>query len=100
MKIVGAKVLNDFFVEFELSDGRKITRDFSLLSVYPAFKEVWSNRRKFRRLRVVDGVPTWPGDCDFSPEGILWGHAPSGKIPKHAIVGDHELLPMVGVKDL
>ena len=85
MKIIKAKATVDYFVRFWLDNGRYVDRDFSLVRG-PVFDPIWNDPRKFRRVRVIDGVPTWPGDVDVAPEGILRG-GEKGRIPKIAIIG-------------
>jgi hypothetical protein len=83
--IVRAKVLHDHLVQFTLVDGRRIERDFSLIEGR-AFDTTWRDPRTFKRVRVVDGKPTWPGKLEFNPEVVLRGGRP-GRIPKRAFVG-------------
>ena len=83
--IVRVKVLHDHLVQFTLEDGRRIERDFSLIEGR-AFDTTWRDPRTFKRVRVVDGKPTWPGKLEFNPEVILRGGRP-GRIPKRAFVG-------------
>ncbi len=85
MKIVKAKVVVDYIVELTLDDGRVVERDFSLLRG-PVFDPIMRDRRKFRKLRIVDGVLVWPGDVDVDPDGIL-RHNCKGPVLKRAIVG-------------
>lgn len=91
MKIVRARVLHDHLVQFTLDDGRKIERDFSLIQGR-AFERTWRDPRKFKRVTVVDGKPTWPGKLEFSPEVILRGGCPGRmqtRIAWHALSSAH-----------
>lgn len=77
LRILRAKVLSvGHVVEFTLSDRTKIERDFSNMSG-PVIDPIWRDRKKFEKLKVVQGVPTWPGNVDFCPDAIIWGGFPS-----------------------
>lgn len=84
MKIIKAKVLVDYIVRFWLDNGHYVDRDFSLVRG-PVFDPIWNDRRKFRRVRIVDGVPTWPGKVDFCADAVLRG-GPRGRIPRRATI--------------
>jgi hypothetical protein len=76
-------VLRDRVVRFRLDDGRHIDRDFSLVEG-GVFTETWSDPRKFGKVFVAGGCPSWPGELDFCPDVIL---GTEGRVPKFAFVG-------------
>jgi len=84
-KIVSAKIRESYVVDFRLSDGRCVTRNFMFLRG-GVFEPIWRDLRKFRRLKVVDGIPTWPGNVDLDPDVVLRGPH-KGKILLNAVVG-------------
>jgi hypothetical protein len=91
-QIVSAKVLESYVVVFHLNDGRHVTRNFMFLRG-GIFEPIWRDPRKFRRLKVVGGVPTWPGNVDLDPDVVLRG-LHKRKILRDAVVGqDGRLLP-------
>lgn len=85
MTIISASVVTDHIVRFVLDDGREVERDFSLLRG-PVFDLIWSDPKKFRKVKIVDGVPTWPGEVELCPDAVLRGGL-RGKIPASATFG-------------
>jgi ATP-dependent Zn proteases len=85
VKITRARVLHAHVVRFRLDNGRHIDRDFSLVEG-GVFTETWNNPKKFSKVFVVDGCPSWPGELDFCPDVILRG-GPKGRVPRFAFVG-------------
>jgi len=85
MNIVSATVVVDRIVRFELNDGRLIERDFSLVRG-PVFDRAWATQAKFAQIKIVRGIPTWPGDVELCPDAVLRGGI-RGRIPRSAIVG-------------
>jgi hypothetical protein len=65
-------VLHDHVVRFRLDNGKHIDRDFSLVEG-SVFTETWNNPKKFSRIFIVDGHPSWPGELDFCADVILRG---------------------------
>ena len=72
-------------VRFRLSDGRDIDRDFSLVEG-GVFTETWNDPKKFRKVFVAGGSPSWPGELDFCPDVVLRGGL-KGRVPRFAFVG-------------
>ncbi len=74
LEIVAARPLEGFELEIDLSDGRTVIRDFAALVsrargvllrlAKPAF---------FRKVRVVAGALTWPGEIDLCPLATIYG---------------------------
>jgi hypothetical protein len=86
MRIVRAKVMVDHIVRFYLDDGTHVDRDFSLIHG-GVFESTWKDPKKFRRVRVVDGHPTWPGELDFCSDAVLRGGLGKRRPPEFAIIG-------------
>jgi hypothetical protein len=55
-----------------LSNGDVVERDLDALLWGPVFDPIRSDPVFFRRVRVEDGVLTWPGDVDLAPETVIW----------------------------
>ena len=72
-------------VRFRLSDGRDIDRDFSLVEG-GVFTATWADPKKFAKVFVAGGSPSWPGELDFCPDVILRGGM-EGRVPRFAFVG-------------
>jgi len=72
-------------VRFRLSDGRHIDRDFSLVEG-GVFTETWADPKKFAKVSVAGGSPSWPGGLDFCADVILRGGL-KGRVPRFAFVG-------------
>jgi len=85
MTILSAKVIVDYIVEFKLDDGRSVERDFSLVCG-PAYSRVWRDPKKFRKVKIVGGTPTWPDNVEFCPDAVLRGGT-KGRVPKSATIG-------------
>jgi hypothetical protein len=85
VKITRARVLHDHVVRFRLDNGNHIDRDFSLVEG-GVFTETWNDPRKFSKVLIVDGHPSWPGELDFCRDVILRGGIKGG-VPKVAFVG-------------
>jgi hypothetical protein len=99
MNIVGARVVVDRIVRFELDDGRQVERDFSLVRG-PVFDRAWRTQEKFNQVKIVGGVPTWPGEVELCPDAVLRGGT-RGRIPRSAIVSSgNRLLSSVPVREL
>jgi hypothetical protein len=90
-QLVKACVLHDRVVEYTLSDGRKIQRDFSLVTGGVFNTRKWTDLKNFAKARVVGGEPCWPGELDFCPDVILRGGI-KGRVPAFAFVGNGKLL--------
>jgi hypothetical protein len=86
MKLVRARVLHDRVVEYTISDGRKIQRDFSLIRGGVFNSKKWTDPKNFAKARVKDGEPSWPGELDFCSDVILRGGL-KGRVPAFAFVG-------------
>jgi len=87
MKLVRARVLHDRVVEYTLSDGRKIQRDFSLVRGGVFNSKKWTDPKNFAKARVKAGEPSWPGELDFCSDVILRGGL-KGRVPAFAFVGN------------
>jgi hypothetical protein len=85
-QLVKARVLHDRVVEYVLTDGRKIQRDFSLVVGGVFNSRKWTNPKNFAKAKVVGGDPCWPGELDFCPDVILRGGL-KGRVPAFAFVG-------------
>jgi hypothetical protein len=85
-RLLKAKVLRDRVVEYTLTDGRKIQRDFSLVTGGVFSSRKWTDPKNFAKARVVGGEPCWPGELDFCPDVILRGGL-RGRVPAFAFVG-------------
>ncbi len=72
-------------VRFRLSDGRSIDRDFSLVEG-GVFAETWADPKKFAKVFVAGGSPSWPNELDFCADVILRGGL-KGRVPRFAFVG-------------
>lgn len=72
-------------VRFRLSDCRDIDRDFSLVEG-GVFTETWADPRKFAKVFVTGGSPSWPGELDFCPDAVPRGGL-AGRVPRFAFVG-------------
>jgi hypothetical protein len=91
MKLVCARVLHDRVVEYTLSDGRKIQRDFSLIRGGVFNSRKWTDPKNFAKVKVKDGEPSWPGELDFCSDVILRGGL-KGRVPAFAFVEKGRLL--------
>ena len=85
VEITRARVLHDHVVRFRLADGRSIDRDFSLVEG-GVFTETWADPRKFAKVSVAGGDPSWPGGLDFCPDVVLRGGL-MGRVPRFAFIG-------------
>ena len=85
-QLAKAKVLHDRVVEYTLTDGRKIQRDFSLVTGGVFDSKKWTNPRNFAKAMVKGGDPCWPGELDFCPDVVLRGGL-KGRVPAFAFVG-------------
>jgi hypothetical protein len=90
-QLVKARVLHDRVVEYVLTDGRKIQRDFSLVTGGVFNSKRWTDPKNFAKARVVGGDPCWPGELDFCPDVVLRGGL-KGRVPAFAFVGNGKLL--------
>ena len=72
-------------VRFRLSDGRDIDRDFSLVEG-GVFSKTWADPKKFAKVSVAGGSPSWPGGLDFCADVVLRGGL-EGRVPRFAFVG-------------
>jgi hypothetical protein len=86
VKIVKAKVLVDHIVRFNLDNGTYVDRDFSMLSG-EVFDSIWKDPKKFKKVRVIGGCPTWPNDVDFCPDAVLWGRFGKKQPARFALIG-------------
>jgi hypothetical protein len=94
VKITRAEPLEGHVVRFHLSDGRRVDRNFMFLRG-GVFEKIWREPRRFRAVKVVEGVPTWPGGIDLDPGVVLRGFR-KRKIPRYAVVGQGgRLLPAI-----
>ena len=71
-------VVKDHLVRLVLTNGDVVERDLDALLWGPVFEPIRSDEAFFRRVRVEDGVLTWPGDVDIAPETVIW----DGPTPK------------------
>jgi len=72
IEIRKVKVIEDHRVQLTLTNGDVVERDLDALLWGPVFEPIRSNPTLFRRVRVDDGVLTWPGDVDLAPETVIW----------------------------
>lgn len=86
-QLVKAKVLHDRVIEYTLSDGRKIQRDFSLIRGGIFNSKKWTDPKNFAKASVRNGEPSWPGELDFCSDVILRGGL-KGRVPAFAFVGN------------
>lgn len=92
VKITRCEPREGYVVRFHLSDGRRVDRNFMFLRG-GVFEKIWREPRRFRSVKIVEGVPTWPEDIDLDPNVVLRGLG-RGKIPRDAVVGQGgRLLP-------
>jgi hypothetical protein len=92
VKITRAEPLESYVVRFHLSDGRRVDRNFMFLRG-GVFEKIRRDPRRFRAVKVLGGVPTWPGGVDLDPNVVLRGFG-KGRIPNDAVVGQGgKLLP-------
>ena len=73
-QIRAVRYVEDALLEVELSNGRVVTRDFAELRVRA--KGVLKRLRDpkfFRRVKVIDGVLTWPGEIDICSLSLVYG---------------------------
>lgn len=87
MKIVGAEVVVDRIVRFRLDDGTCVDRDFAFVRG-EVYDPVFGDLAKFKKVKILDGHPSWPGDLDLCPDALLFGRTGRGRRPaRFAIVG-------------
>ncbi len=72
-------------MRFRLSDGRHIDRDFSLVEG-GVFTATWADPKKFAKVFVAGGSPSWPNELDFCADVVLRGGL-RGRVPRFAFVG-------------
>jgi hypothetical protein len=73
-----------------LDAGRYIDREFSLVEG-GVFTATWADPRKFAKVSVADGDPSWPGGLDFCPDVIVRGGL-AGRVPRFTFVGPGRLI--------
>ncbi len=68
-------ITSDFVLTLSLSNGKTVTRDFTDF-VQTAFGLLSRLRdvNFFKRVRLVDGVLTWPGNIDVNPFWVVYGN--------------------------
>lgn len=99
VKIERVEFREGYVVRFWLSGGRCVDRNFLFLRG-GVFEPIWRDPRKFRRLRIVGGVPTWPGGVDLCPDVVLRGIG-GGRMLRDAVVGQGGILtPATPTKNL
>ena len=99
VKITRCEPLEGYVVRFHLSDSRRVERNFMFLRG-GVFEKIWRDPRRFRKLKIVGGVPTWPGDVDLDPDVVLHGTG-GRKIPRDAVVGQGgRLIPSTPARNL
>lgn len=82
--------LADFKLSIRLDNGRVVERDFA--GLVERSKGVLARLRDpkfFRRVQVVDGALTWPGEIDLCPLSTLYGAewaSTNARIPANAVV--------------
>ena len=81
VQLAKAKVFRDRVVEYTLTDGRKIQRDFSLVTGGVFNSKRWTDPKNFAKATVKGGDPCWPGERDFCPDVILRGGL-RGRVPQ------------------
>jgi len=91
LQIRSAEVLPGFRVRLRLSDGSFVERGLRRVVRGGVFEPLRQNYDLFRRVRVRQGVLTWPGGVDLDPETVIWGGAPP--------VGDARPEPWLDVRD-
>ena len=106
MQITRAKVLGDYgwIVRFWLDNGTYVDRDFAFVRG-SVFDPIWTNRKRFKAVKIVDGCPAWFGPdgniVDLCPDAVLRGGLGRGRPAKFAIVGPAgTLISGRGVKSL
>jgi hypothetical protein len=87
MKIVRAEVIVDKIVRFYLDDGTHVDRDFAFVSG-EVYDPVFEDPAEFKKIKIRDGHPSWPGDVDLCPDALLFGRLGRGRRPvRFATVG-------------
>lgn len=72
--LLDVRYLDDFRLRISLDNGTEIERDLTPLT--ERAKGVLTKLRDpkfFRRVRIVDGALTWPGEIDICPLTTLYG---------------------------
>lgn len=69
IKVTECKPLPDYRLAVTCSDGAKGIFDMSGYMTHGMFREV-NTPSLFNAVRLVHGVPTWPGDIDIAPERV------------------------------
>lgn len=86
VKITRAMALVDHIVRFYLDDGTYVDRDFAFVHG-GVFEPIMKNPSLFKKIKVTDGHPSWPGEVDLCPDAILRGGIGRWRPMKFAIVG-------------
>jgi hypothetical protein len=74
LKIVSARVLDDHTLSLRLSNGLTVERDLSpLVRRAKGLLRHLRDPSIFRRVRVVEGALTWPGEIDICPLATIYG---------------------------
>lgn len=76
IQIRSVEVLPGFRVRLRLSDGSYVERGLRRVIRGGVFERLRQDYDLFRRVRVRQGVLTWPGGVDLDPETVIWGGAP------------------------
>lgn len=77
LRIKKVKVVNDFVLDMQLSNGMRIERD--LTEYVHAAGGVLAPLRDpvfFRKAKVSYGAIGWPGEIDLDPDVLIWGGMP------------------------
>lgn len=85
LRIVGVKVVDDHTLSLTLSDGRIVLRDCAaLMRRAKGVLLPLRDPKYFRRVRVVHGALTWPGEIDLCPDSTIYGKnwMHSRRVPK------------------
>ncbi|KAB8293620.1 hypothetical protein DSM100685_0688 [Bifidobacterium avesanii] len=69
VKVTECEPLPGFRLRVACSDGSRGVFDMSKYVTRGMFREV-NTPERFNMVRLVFGVPTWPGDIDIAPERV------------------------------
>lgn len=92
MRIIGAEVRPGYgwIIRFRLKGGGHVDRDFAFVRG-GVLDFIRKDRRKFRRIRIIDGCPAWRNRdgsiVDLCPDAILRGGIGRGRPPGSAVIG-------------
>ncbi|MFS2025172.1 DUF2442 domain-containing protein [Massilia sp. CT11-137] len=67
--VAEVKVVGDFALAVRFQDGLEGEVKFTP-SFFRGVFEHLASRQEFQKVRVVDGVVTWPGELDLAPDAM------------------------------